>query len=63
MTRLPGVVRALVVVASRSPVGLRRPIDRHGRAQIVLGEAGVDVALGVAPSSSFLEDPGAKADG
>ena len=56
-----GVVRRFVVVARRRPVGLRRPVQRHRGAEVVLAEAALDIAVAIAPRAALLEDPRAEA--
>src|SRR6516164_2816757 len=57
MRRLPQIMRRFVIIARRRTITLSYPVERHGGAQVVLGEAAFDVAATVAPGAALLHDP------
>src|SRR5262249_278431 len=58
--RLPLIMPRFIVVASGGAIAFGYPVERHRRAQVIFGEAPLDVAATIAPGSTFLEDPAAQ---
>ena len=63
VVRPPLVPGRLEVVAHGGDEGVRGPVEHHRREQVVLREARLHVAAGIAPVAPPFENPGAEADG